>query len=340
MTHNTSQPPTLHPLAPPRGPLPTRKAPGFAVAELVNATKRYGDVLALDRVDLRVRQGEVLALLGPNGAGKTTAVSLLLGLIQPTSGFATLFGLRPSDMDAKMRVGVMLQTSGIPATLTVREHLHGFANYYPNPMPIAEAIDRTSLTEVADRLYGNLSGGQKQRLHFALAMIGNPDLLFLDEPTSGLDVEARRGFWLQVRSFLAGGRTVVLTTHNLEEADALSDRIVVLDHGRIVAEGTPAAIKAKTAGRRIRAVTSLGDNELAALPGVVSFERLGAAVELHSAAAEETVRALVASDTGLTGLEVTGIGLEDAFLSLTRNDGNASATATTATTTAPNGATA
>ncbi|HLU81836.1 MAG TPA: ABC transporter ATP-binding protein, partial [Trueperaceae bacterium] len=197
--------------------------------------------------------------------------------------------------------------------------------------------DRTSLTEVAHRLYGKLSGGQKQRLHFALAMVGNPDLLFLDEPTSGLDVESRREFWRQVRSFLANGRTVVLTTHNLEEADSLADRIVVLNHGRILAEGTPAAIKSKTAGRRVRAVTGLSDAELVALPGVVSFERVGAAVELLSSAAESTVRALQLSDKYLSGLEVTGVGLEEAFLSLTRNGGNSPATAA-ATSTTTNGA--
>ena len=310
---------------------------GAPVAELRNATKRYGDVLALDAVDLQVRPGEVLALLGPNGAGKTTAVSLLLGLMRPTSGTATLFGSSPTDMAAKVRIGAMLQTSGVPATLTVREHIQSFANYYPNPMPVDEAIARTSLTEVAHRLYGKLSGGQKQRLHFALAMVGNPDLLFLDEPTSGLDVESRREFWRQVRSFLANGRTVVLTTHNLEEADSLADRIVVLNHGRILAEGTPAAIKSKTAGRRVRAVTGLSDAELVALPGVVSFERVGAAVELLSSAAESTVRALQLSDKYLSGLEVTGVGLEEAFLSLTRNGGNSPATAA-ATSTTTNGA--
>ena len=337
MTNDTAQ---LHTRPPHiathgRGSSPTsHDAP---VAELRKATKRYGDVVALAEVDLQVRQGEVLALLGPNGAGKTTAVSLLLGLMRPTSGTALLFGTSPTDMAAKMRIGAMLQTSGVPATLTVREHLQSFANYYPNPMPIDEAIARTSLTEVAHRLYGKLSGGQKQRLHFALAMVGNPDLLFLDEPTSGLDVESRREFWRQVRSLLANGRTVVLTTHNLEEADSLADRIVVLNHGKILAEGTPAAIKSKTAGRRVRAVTILSDAELLALPGVVTFERVGAGVELLSNAAEATVRALQLSDKYLSGLEVTGVGLEEAFLSLTRNGGNSPAT-TAATSTTTNGA--
>lgn len=340
MTNHTTQPQTRRSHVDHHGRGPTPSALGAPVAELRNVTKRYGDVLALDDVDLQVRPGEVLALLGPNGAGKTTAVSLLLGLMRPTSGTATLFGSSPTDMAAKVRIGAMLQTSGVPATLTVREHIQSFANYYPNPMPIDEAIARTSLSEVAHRLYGKLSGGQKQRLHFALAMVGNPDLLFLDEPTTGLDVQSRREFWRQVRSFLAGGRTVVLTTHNLEEADALADRIVVLNHGRILAEGTPAAIKSKTSGRRIKAVTTLSDTELLALPDVVTFERVGAAVELLSTAAEGTVRALQDSDPNLSGLEVTGVGLEEAFLSLTRDGGDSPASATSATSTTTKGATA
>lgn len=299
---------------------PTTRAATPVVAELSGVTKRFGDVTALDDVDLQVRSGEVLAILGPNGSGKTTAVSLLLGLMRPTTGTATLFGSHPTDMAAKVRVGAVLQISGVPATLTVREHLASFSVYYPNPLPVDEVIAMTSLTEVANRQYGKLSGGQKQRLHFAIAMIGNPDLLFLDEPTTGLDVESRRSFWLQVRQFLAGGRTVVLTTHYLEEADALADRIVLLDHGRVLAEGTPASIKARTAGRRIRAVTRLDDATLKALPGVVRLERIGAAAELLSTAAEDSVRSLLIRDENLSDLEVTGVGLEDAFLSYTRNN--------------------
>ena len=290
------------------------------VAQLERVTKRYGHVLALDEVTLRVRPGEVLALLGPNGAGKTTAVSTLLGLLRPDAGAVSLFGASPDDVAAKVRVGAMLQISGVPPTLTVREHVESFAAYYPAPLPVERALELAGLKEVANRQYGKLSGGQKQRLHFAIAMIGNPDLLFLDEPTTGLDVESRRSFWLQVRQFLAGGRTVVLTTHYLEEADALADRIVLLDHGRVLAEGTPASIKARTAGRRIRAVTRLDDATLKALPGVVRLERIGAAAELLSTAAEDTVRSLLIRDENLSDLEVTGVGLEDAFLSYTRNN--------------------
>ena len=287
------------------------------VAQLEGVTKRYGDVLALDEVTLRVRPGEVLALLGPNGAGKTTAVSTLLGLLRPDSGAASLFGTSPDDVAAKVRVGAMLQISGVPPTLTVREHVASFAAYYPSPLPVDRALELAGLSDVANRQYGKLSGGQKQRVHFALAMVGDPDLLFLDEPTTGLDVESRRDFWRQVRQFIGDGRTVILTTHYLEEADALADRIVLLDQGRTIAEGTPAEIKARTAGKVVSAVTRLPLERLALLPGVTRVERVGVAVNLHTSDAEATVRALLAADDGLHGLEVKGATLEEAFLSIT-----------------------
>src|SRR5690554_5963406 len=293
------------------------------VAQLERVTKRYGHVLALDEVTLRVRPGEVLALLGPNGAGKTTAVSTLLGLLRPDAGAVSLFGASPDDVAAKVRVGAMLQISGVPPTLTVREHLESFAAYYPRPLRVDDAIAIAGLEQVARRPYGKLSGGQKQRLHFALAMIGDPDLLFLDEPTTGLDVESRRDFWRQVRSFSAEGRTVVLTTHYLEEADALADRIVLLDHGRVIAEGSPAEIKARTGGKVVKAVTRLAPERLADLPGVSRVERVGTATELYTGSAEATVRALLAADDGLHGLEVKGATLEEAFLNITGGHGPA-----------------
>ncbi len=290
------------------------------MAELSGVRKSYGAVQALRDVDLQVRAGEVLALLGPNGAGKTTSVGLLLGLLKPTAGKVTLFGGDPTSTDAKVRVGAMLQISGVPATLRVREHLELFASYYPAAMPLERALELADLADVADRPYGRLSGGQKQRVHFALALIGNPDLLFLDEPTTGMDVATRRAFWDQVRDFIGSGRTVVLTTHYLEEADALADRIVVVDHGQIIAEGTPAEIKSRTAGRRVHAVTRLSTEAIGAFEGVVSVERSGAAVEILTSRAEGVVLELLRRDPGLHDLEVGGAGLEDAFLALTRRD--------------------
>ncbi len=298
-------------------------APARVIAEMASVRKDYGNVQALRGVDLQVRAGEVLALLGPNGAGKTTSVGLLLGLLKPTAGSVTLFGGDPEGAAAKMRTGAMLQISGVPATLKVREHLELFASYYPAPLPIARALELAGLGEVAERPYGKLSGGQKQRVHFALALVGNPDLLFLDEPTTGMDVGARRAFWQQVRAFIGSGRTVVLTTHYLEEADALADRIVVIDHGRVIAEGAPSDIKSRTAGRRIHAVTRLEPELIRSLPGVVSVERSGAALDILATDAEPVVLEMLQRDGELRDLEVGGAGLEDAFLALTGNGAEA-----------------
>jgi len=216
------------------------------VAELQFATKRYREIEALRGVNLKIERGELVALLGPNGAGKTTAVRILLGLTTPTSGKAAIFGQDPASQAAKLRRGALLQVGKVPETLRVREHIELFSSYYPKPLPFAETIAAAGLTGVEKRLFGELSGGQKQRVLFALAICGNPELLFLDEPTVGLDVEARRALWGRIRAFVARGGSVLLTTHYLEEADALANRIAVIDGGRIVAEGTPAEIKAST----------------------------------------------------------------------------------------------
>lgn len=287
------------------------------VAELRRAVKRYGPVTALSGVDLSVQPGEVVALLGPNGAGKTTAVQILLGLVRPSEGEARLFGLDPRRVEARMRVGSMLQISKVPETLKVREHVELISSYYPRPLPRAEVMAAAGLSGIENRLFGKLSGGQKQRVLFALALCGNPDLLFLDEPTVGLDVESRRAFWTVIEEKAGEGRSVLLTTHYLEEADALADRIVLISQGRIVAEGTPAEIKARAAGRKIRCRTALSLEDAAALPGVKSARRDGELVELFASEAERAVRELLHRDPSLSALEVRGADLEEAFLTLT-----------------------
>src|ERR1700736_4251063 len=208
-------------------------------AELIDATKKYGEVEALKGVTIRIELGEVVAMLGPNGAGKTTSISLLLGLRKPTSGKALLFGLDPTNLLARSRVGVMLQESGVPQMLKVREIVDLFRSYYPNPLPRDRAIAMAGLEEKTNALVKELSGGQRQRLYFALAVCGNPDVLFLDEPTVGMDVEGRRAFLDGIKTFGASGKTIVLTTHYLEEADELADRIVVIDRGVVIANAPP-----------------------------------------------------------------------------------------------------
>ncbi|HEU4886827.1 MAG TPA: ABC transporter ATP-binding protein [Thermoanaerobaculia bacterium] len=216
-------------------------------AQFTRVTKNYGTVEALRGLDLTIRPGELVALLGANGAGKTTAVRTLLGLSKPTSGEVRVFGGDPRDARSRTRIGALLQIARVPETLRVREHIHLFSSYYPNPRPIAEVIEAAGLQGLEKRKFGELSGGQQKRVLFALALCGNPDLLVLDEPTVGLDVEARRALWKQIRAFIAGGRSVLLTTHYLAEAEALADRVVVIHKGVVMAEGTPQQIKGDAA---------------------------------------------------------------------------------------------
>lgn len=216
-------------------------------AQFTKVTKNYGTVEALRGLDLTIQPGELVALLGANGAGKTTAVRTLLGLSKPTSGEVRVFGGDPRDARSRTRIGALLQIARVPETLRVREHIHLFSSYYPNPRPIAEVIEAAGLQGLEKRKFGELSGGQQKRVLFALALCGNPDLLVLDEPTVGLDVEARRALWKQIRAFIAGGRSVLLTTHYLAEAEALADRVVVIHKGVVMAEGTPQQIKGDAA---------------------------------------------------------------------------------------------
>lgn len=300
--------------------LPTSHDPSV-LAELVDACKQFGKgsatVQAVRGLDLQVRAGELLALLGPNGAGKSTAVGMLTGLTAPSSGTARLFGRDPRDLRARRRLGVMLQASGVPETLRVRELLTQFRGYYPAPLPMGQIITAAGLEGLADRMFGELSGGQQRRVLFGIALVGNPDLLMFDEPTTGLDAESRRGLWATLRTLARSGRGVVLTTHYLEEADALADRIVVIDHGVVIAEGTPGEIKARVPGRRVRARTSVGRAEASRWPGVTRAAREGPWLDLLVGAAEPALRALLDLDPGAADVTVTESSLEEAFLTLT-----------------------
>lgn len=289
------------------------------VARLNNVSKNYGAVQALRHVNLEVRQGEILAVLGPNGAGKTTAVKLLLGLAGAGSGSVSVFGGDPRNPDNRVRTGAMLQVARVPETLRVREHIALFSSYYPQPLPLSETLAIAGLREIANRKFGDLSGGQKQRLLFALAICGDPDLLFLDEATLGLDVEARRLLWDQIRSLASRGKAILLTTHYLQEADALADRILVINRGEIIAEGSPAQIKARATGRQIRCFTTLSLAEVSGIPGVIDARLEGDSLVLQAFIAEPVLRELFARDAHLAEVEVTSAGLEEAFLALTGN---------------------
>src|SRR5713101_5400553 len=290
------------------------------VAWLEGVGLNYGQVRALVNFNFNVNSGELVALLGPNGAGKTTAIKLLLGLATPTSGKVSVFGADPANVMTHIRVGAMLQVGRVPETLRVWEHIDVFSSYYPNPLPIAETLAIAGLEDLRDRKFGVLSGGQKQRVLFALAICGNPDLLFLDEPTVGLDVEARHLLWDEIRKLVGRGKTVVLTTHYLEEADALADRVGVINKGSIIAEGTPAEIKSRTAGKKIRCITELSPAVIKDLPGVSAVQQDRGAMVIHTSRAEDVLRGLLKLDLEVSGIEVSSAGLEDAFLALTRED--------------------
>jgi ABC-2 type transport system ATP-binding protein len=284
-----------------------------AIAELQGVHKRYGKVDALQGVDLELWPGELLALLGPNGAGKTTAVSILLGQRRPDAGSARLFGRDPTLPAARRPVGATLQESGFPDNLTVREVVDLVRVHYPDPAPTRELLDRFGLTEVAGRRTGGLSGGQTRRLAVALAFAGRPQAVVLDEPTTGLDVEARHRLWELVRAFVADGRSVLLTTHYLEEAQALASRVVVLAGGQVIAQGSVDDITGRVGLSRVH----LRAPSLPELPGVTHVETTNGSYTLHTADPDGLIRALALKGVAFTGLRVERASLEEAFLQLT-----------------------
>jgi ABC-2 type transport system ATP-binding protein len=302
----------------PSGAPPAVAAP---VASLACVSKRYGAAAALDGVDLALHPGELLALVGPNGAGKTTTVSLLLGLQRPDAGAARLFGMDPQHLEARRRIGVMLQEAALQSALSVGELIRLTASYYPRPRAFAEIARLAGVEDLLPHRYGKLSGGQKRRVQFALAICGDPEILFLDEPTVGLDHDARTAMWKTLRELVARGCSIVLTTHYLEEAEALADRVVVLARGRIVAEGSVDEIRAHVAQQRIRCICDLAPEIVRTWPGVDEAARDGEHLEIIATAPAETVlRRLLAADPALRGLEVTRAGLAEAFVEITRGE--------------------
>ncbi|MEM1089141.1 MAG: ABC transporter ATP-binding protein [Pseudomonadota bacterium] len=287
------------------------------IIELSDVSKRYGAQLAVDGLSLSLRAGEVSAILGPNGAGKTTSVHMMMGLLRPTEGSIRVLGGEPGNAQVRQRTGAMLQVSGLPETLKVRELLHLFQSYYQKPLERDEVVALAGIEKLMGRRFAHLSGGEKQRIMFALSICGDPELLFLDEPTVGMDVSTRHRFWEVVRQLAGGGRAVVLTTHYLEEADALADRVVVINDGQLVADGSPAEIKAVVPSGKVRCRTTLDTSRISTLPGVGYVRREGGMVTISTSEPEDLVRALLQADADLTELEVSKADLSQAFLHLT-----------------------
>ena len=289
------------------------------VVQLSEIHKRYGQVEALAGVDLTIRSGEVVTVLGPNGARKTTSIGLMLGLTRPTSGTVRLFGEDPASVRARSRTGAMLQDSGLPEQLTVTELIRLLRSYYPTPLLTERVVQVAGLQDCGGKRFGELSGGQRQRVYFALAICGDPELLFLDEPTVALDVEGRRLFLDFIGEWARSGRTIVLTTHHLEEAAQLATRIVVFDRGAVIADEPPAAIRARVPGKRIRIRlgATLPPDALHELH-VSGVQHEANRLELLTADPAGVLRALYARRVAITDVEVAGADLEQAFIQITR----------------------
>lgn len=286
--------------------------------ELVGVTRTFGATVALDDVSLTVRPGELVGLLGPNGAGKTTLLSLVEGLRHPDAGTVRVFGRDPRDAAARVRLGTTPQETGLPENLRVAEVIDLVASHYPDPLPTGELLELFGLADLARRQTGGMSGGQRRRLAVALSVVGRPDLVLLDEPTTGLDVDARHVLWQTLRGFHAAGATVVVTSHYLEEIEALAERVVVVDHGRVLADAPLGDVLGRVALRRV-SVDVPADQEarLRALPGVVEHEADAGRHQLLTPDADALVRELVGSGIDFSRLEVRSATLEEAFLALT-----------------------
>lgn len=290
----------------------------MTLARLENVSKRYGNVTALNGLNLSVNAGEILALLGPNGAGKTTAVSLLLNLIEADSGKVSLFNQDPQALAARQRIGVMLQSAELPETLRVSELIQLTQSYYPYPRDLKELAEMAAITDLLQRPYGKLSGGQQRRVQFAMAICAKVDILFLDEPTVGLDIEAREAMWVSLRRLVAEGCSIVLTTHYLEEAEALANRVIVIAQGSVIAEGSVESIRSRVAMRRIRCVSSLNITDIKQWPQIDSVGHDGEYLTIQTMDVESVTLRLLTEDKTLQQLEIKRAGLAEAFVELTR----------------------
>jgi len=301
-------------------PTPAPAGSGPLAIDLRGLHKSFGTVRAVDGIDLAVRPGEVVAFLGPNGAGKTTTIDMLLGLARPDAGTVQLHGMDPARAIAEGRVSAVMQSGGLLKDLTVLETVQLTASFFRATRSVAEVMERAGIADIGSRQVAKCSGGQQQRLRFALALLPDPDVLVLDEPTTGMDVEGRRDFWNALRADAARGRTILFATHYLEEADAYADRIVLVSHGRVVADGSAAQVKNLASGRlvsaRLAGLDERGADTLRALPGVQDVEVRGDRVLVRTQDSDGVARHLLTA-TSASDVEITARGLEDAFLALT-----------------------
>jgi ABC-2 type transport system ATP-binding protein len=294
---------------------------GGPVVRFENVSKHYGSLKAVDGLSLDLRAGETVALLGPNGAGKSTSLDMLLALRKPTSGKITMFGSDPYHAVKTGRVGAMLQSGGLMPEVTVRELVTLVTTLQPDPEPIQTTLKRAGIEKFADQRVDRLSGGQTQRVRFALAICGKSELIVLDEPTTAMDVETRRLFWDSMKAEVAEGRTLLFATHYLEEADQAADRILVINRGRLLADGTPAEIKAKAGAKRITFHLDRVDEQyLLGLPGLVNLEVRRDFVQIQTSDSDATLYAVLDAGLRPRDIEVTGLGLEQAFLAITAED--------------------
>jgi len=288
------------------------------IASINNVSKKFQEKYALIDVSMDIYQGEVLSILGSNGAGKTTLINMMLGRLSLKEGEITIFGLQPGTLELKRQCGAMLQVSGLPDMLTVKEHIQLFQSYYAIPMQYDKVIELAGLEAIQNQYSKNLSGGQKQRLLFALSICGNPRLLFLDEPSVGMDINARKSLWRTITELKKQGTSIVLTTHYLQEADQLSDRIIMLNQGRIIHQGTPNEIKSSINSRKISFISSASIDQFVNLQSDNTIEYSGKYYEIQSTDTVQTLKQIFAITDDISDLSVTGAALEDAFLLLNK----------------------
>jgi ABC-2 type transport system ATP-binding protein len=294
------------------------------VVSFENVSKHYGSLKAVDGLSLELRGGETVALLGPNGAGKSTSLDMLLALRKPTSGKIRMFGSDPYHAIKSGRVGAMLQSGGLMPEVTVRELVTLVAGLHPRPVPVATTLRRAGIEDVANQRVDRLSGGQTQRVRFALAIAGESDLIVLDEPTAAMDVETRQRFWGQMKEEVAEGKTLLFATHYLEEADQAADRILVINRGRLLADGTPAEIKSRAGAKQLSfRLENVNEPFLLDLPGLVSLDVRGDIVHIQSSDSDKTLYAVLDAGYRPSDIEVSGLGLEQAFLAITAEDDRA-----------------